>query len=78
MLDLVDVTHPARAEAGEDAVLAVDRLVGVLAEEIGHRLAAVGTGFEDAIDLRVATDAVERHVATMITPQRVTNRTTEE
>ena len=57
MLDLEDLAHAADAEALHDAVLAVDRLVGVLAEEVGDRLAAMGTGFEVAVDLGAAADA---------------------
>src|SRR5947209_10468874 len=57
VLDLENLAHAADAEALHDAVLAVDRLVGVLAKKVGERLAAVGTGFVIAVDLSAATDA---------------------
>src|SRR5581483_9969232 len=61
MLDLVDLAHPARPEALDDAVLAVDRLLEVAAEEVGDRLAAMGAGFEGTVDLGVTSDTAEGH-----------------
>ena len=52
----VTATLAADTEALDDPILTVDRLVGVLAEEVGHRLAAMGTGFEVAVDLDSAAD----------------------
>src|SRR5258706_14762706 len=67
VLDLEDLAHAADAEALDDLVLAVDRLVGVLAEEVSHRFAAVRAGFEVAVDLDPATDTGDSgHEAGMI------------
>src|SRR5258706_562872 len=67
VLDFENLAHAADAEALDDLVLTVDRLVRVLAEKVRHRLAAVRAGFEVAVDLDSATDTGNRgHEARMI------------
>src|SRR5437588_1780962 len=61
VLDLVDLAHAAGAEALDDAVLAVDRLIGVAALKFGDRLAAMRAGFVVPVDLSVAAGTLERH-----------------
>ena len=56
--DFVDLAHAAGAKSLDDLVLAVDGLIGIAAQKLGDRLAAMRTGFEISIDDRLAADAV--------------------
>src|SRR5205814_3252218 len=64
VLDFVDLAHAAGAEALDDPVLAVDRLVGVTAKEVCYRLATMRAGFEGTFDFSVTSDTAKWHAET--------------
>src|SRR3954451_131937 len=59
--DLVELPHPADAEARENLVLTIERMLEVFSQEIGDRPPAIRARLEFRIDFRPAMDAAEGH-----------------
>ena len=70
VLDFVDLSHAAGAEALDDPILSVDGFVRITAEEVCYGLATMWAGFEGTFDFSVTSDTAKWHAETNDTTWR--------